>query len=1167
MQNPYIKTIIKVSNYTLSVIALNCLMAGMLFASGSATSQSLKEVNITMQANEVRLSEVFEMLEQQSHFVFSYALNEVPLNKKISLEFDNENLYDVLVQISKDANVNFKRVNNQIAVKKQSVSKQVEVIDEIMQGITITGKIISSEDNEGLPGVNVVVQGTSFGTVTDVNGNYSLEVPSTESVLVFSSVGYIKEEVVVGNRSVIDLNLMPDITALEEIVVVGYGTIMKSDLTGSVAKVNSEELEKGSAASFDRLLNGKIAGVNIVSTSGAPGAESQINIRGFNGLGSADPLIVVDGYPIESSGFDQSGNDINTQQKLNPLSFINPSDIESIEVLKDASSTAIYGSRGANGVIMITTKSGKKGTNNVSYNFRFGSSGLRPTPYEMLSSREYMEYENEAATANGDVPEYTEGAMDTILMEQGGNINWQDVIFQTAPQQTHSLSFSGADEMNKYNIMTSYHTQEGNVINSNFERFTFGINASRKLSKKIEVGTNTNYVVINSKAAAHSLANGQLGSNVALSAIVFNPLEKIPDEDVSADDVAQNNPYIVATRRTDKTEVRMFQSKLFTRVELLKGLKLNFDGGINTRTNIRNIYNPRGTFQGDVSNGEAIYTLGDNFNYLTDITLSFNRNLGGKHQINAVGGWSYQRSINSGRREVAQGFLSDNLADLNFAGAGTTTPIQAYKNEWELASLLGRINYTYDRRFIATLTARYDGSTRLGPGNKWDFFPSGALGWNIHNEDFMDGIEQISNLKIRASYGLTGSQSIGVNSLVNTFGPDYYVVNGTQENALSAIYRHNWDYGILANNTLGWEQTKQFDVGIDIGLLDDRVNLTFDYYSKETTNLLLNLNVPHSSGYASSAANAGTVENKGLEIEANARLLTGEFQWTLGGNMSFNRNKLVELGPVEQSFGRVYANAGNLGSGNPAHILLPGEAMGLFYGYETDGIFQNQEQIDAFAQEDGSNPYNGFVPGDLIIKNQMTVDTNDDGVPDAFDGNINPDDRVIIGDPYPDFIFGITNTFTYKNFSLYVLVSGSQGNDILNLNRYVTDWPSTGQSFNIKREAYVGAWRAEGDDDDFPRLMNSGVPSNNRFLDRFVEDGSFIKIKNITFSYDFNLESVKYAKNLNLFVGADNLFIFTNYSGWDPEVSSQGGNVMNQAIDWGTYPVPYTIYGGFNVTF
>ncbi len=1179
MNSRLLRQVIAMSKLTFSGLLILGILSNVLLASdlhAQRSAKSIEDIYVSLSTDENSNSEpgsslhaILKSIEKQSGFYFAFNGKLIDLKQRIEINNNNLSVGDALRAIAKETDYKFRRINGYIHIaKRESVNEKVVEEEVIAQGPTITGRIVSQEDNEGLPGVNVIVKGTTTGTVTDVNGRYSIEVPTSESMLVYSSVGYITEEVIVGSRTVIDLSLTPDITALDEIVVVGYGTVKKSDLTGSVSKVSSDELEKATNPSFDQMLQGRMAGVNVTQQSGAPGANSNIQIRGFNSLGGSQPLFVVDGYPIDVDQFNNPGGtewDGNVQA-MNPLAMLNPNDIESIEVLKDASSTAIYGSRGANGVIMITTKSGKRGTNNVNYNYRFEVAEVGNT-YDVLNTRDYMEYVNESLTNDGLDPKYEPAKLDS-LVQANPTTNWQDIIYRTAQTHNHALSFTGADDVNRYNLSLNYLDQEGVIINSDFQRFTIRLNASRHINKKLEIGTNSNYTYTQSTAAAHSFANGNPGGSVVIGSIFFRPLDRPFSSDQDPEDVVEGNPVVVANNRLDDSQIQNFYSSLYANLELAEGLVFRFNGGVNSLLSTRDQYQPRLTFFGNLNNGYASRSFVRRMNYLSEFTLRYDKSFNKIHRINAVGGYTWQEWFANSQLMTAGNFINDNLGYERMGAAGTVFIPQTTRTDWALASFLGRVNYSLMNRYLFTFTGRYDGSTRLGEGNKWDFFPSFALGWNLHNEAFMKPVEVISNLKIRASYGLSGNQSIAPNQLVQSFYPFQYPINGVGVTGLT-VQSDYWNGGALANPDLFWETTKQFDIGADVGLFDDRLTFAFDYFEKETTNLLLNLNVPISTGFGTYPTNAGTIQNKGWEFELGARLIQeGDFKWNFSGNISHVQNKLVELGPLQETFGRNYLTAGNISSNSPIHIARVGEPVGMFYGYEISGVFQNQEQVQNYTTNDGSQIMPSAMPGDFIYVDQLTEDTDGDGVADAGDGVINNFDRTIIGNPYPDFFFGITNSFSYKGFSLDATINGSIGNDIVNLNLYALDDPNSSSNWNISQEAYDNAWRGEGTSNYFQRARSAGgVISDGRITNRLVEDGSFVRLNNLMLSYDFNVKNLKAIKGARLFIGGRNLITITDYSGYDPEVSGMGSDALNSAVDWGTYPMPRTYYAGVNFQF
>ncbi len=1014
--------------------------------------------------------------------------------------------------------------------------------DQIQQQ-TVSGTVTDEQGNP-LEGVTVTGEGTFAVATTDREGNYKISIPSSRTKLLFTIVGFHSSAQVIGNRQRIDVVMQTLITNLEEVVAIGYGTVKRGDLTGAVGKATFKDQAEQFSVSIEQLLQGRVSGVQITPTSGAPDGGILFNIRGMNSLSSNQPLIVIDGYPIDS----ESGavtTDIGAdywstaQPPRNALSLLNPNDIESVEILKDASSTAIYGSRGANGVVMITTKRGRQGRDKISYNFRVDFSGL-PKTIDVLSGPEFIQYANEAAMNDG-----RDSIFNSIRIGELAGIdnNWQDLIFRNSKSSDHQISISGGDSRTKYSIMANYSSIDGVVNLSNFKKGGVRINLDREVSRHIDVGLNINTSYGKSISVQQSTNHADLGGSVVAGALRFSPLS-IPFDDGGELDLAlQNNPMATLMNTDNVNSTSSIITNFFLNYKIGKDLKFRFNGGLNQIDNTRNTYYGRGTYNGDTNGGQAYQGESKRFNYLTEYTLNYRKVVGG-HSLDILGGFTWQAWKSSSLGTGARSFTNDNLSyyALHYGGL-VSAPITNHL-DWALSSFLARLNYSFKSKYYLTVTSRYDGSSRLGANNKWAMFPSVAAAWNLSNEDFLKGNDFISQLKIRGSIGVSGNQSIAVGAT----------------KALLANTRAAVDYGKIGtgivlssfeNNALHWEITHQQNVGVDFKAVSGKYGLSIDVYKKQTEGLLMNLAIPADNGFTSYATNAGNIANSGIDISADAAISSGQLGWNVFANISFNRNKIVDLGSNATIMGTsVIGNALN----QPATIAKPGYPIGAFYGYRVNGIYQNQAQIDS-GPEDAILP----KPGDFRYA--------DVGGADGFpDGQITVDDRTIIGDPNPNFTFGIGSDLSWKKFALSFLFNGSIGNDIANLNRYYSDgllYPIAG---NIRREAWEGRWTGAGTSEYYPRARMTGSLLDNRFSSYLIEDGSFVRLKNLNVSYNHDFVNLPYISSLKVFLSATNLFILTRYKGFDPEVSAFGFNALLRNIDYGTIPQFRTFSLGLNVT-
>ncbi|SHE54302.1 TonB-linked outer membrane protein, SusC/RagA family [Mariniphaga anaerophila] len=1003
---------------------------------------------------------------------------------------------------------------------------------------SISGKVTDAS-SEPLPGVTIVIKGTTQGTVTGMDGTYSISNIPEGGTLQFSFVGMTTQEIQVGNETTINVTLVADAIGIEEVVAIGYGVVRKSDLTGSVAQVTFTDQNTKPITSADQLLQGKVSGVQVIQSSGAPGAGMGFQIRGGNSLGSNQPLIVLDGYPIDAnSGGNSLGGDysVNQQPQNNPLANINPNEIETIEILKDASSTAIYGSRGANGVVLITTKRGKKGRDQVEFNYRMDVAQMS-NKIDVLNTPDFINYANEGALNDGVDPIYDQAAIDTI---SSVNYNWQDEIYRTAITHDYQLRFSGGDDRSNYSIIGSYLDQQGTIKNSDFTRGGLRFNYDRKVFDNLNIKLNVFTSKSKSNISLNSGTEGLSSANLVTSALLALPFQKGYNDSGEIDQTTTENPLTLLELTKDLQENTLIIANTQIDLKLTNDLTLVSNIGVNNNDGIRQSYYPRGTFTGDNYKGYAYRNQSTVFNFLSENTLNFVKDFG-DHSINAVAGYSWQQWNRRSIGVSATDFSNDNLTYESFQSGNAPGTAYTQHREWALSSFLGRINYSYMNRYLLTATARYDGSTRLAEGNKWALFPSVAAAWKLHNESFMADAEIINTLKLRASYGTSGNQSIGVGSTKVLLGSDAYVVNG---GIVKGLIKNN-----MANTTLGWETTAQYNVGMDLGLWNERIQLEVNLYKKKTEDLLINLPIPTTTGFRRLPSNAGSVENKGLDIDLRAQIIESPFRWSAGGNISFNRNKMLSLGELGDDgiiFGPNFLNAGNL-LGQPIHVAIVGSPVGSFYGYRTDGIYQNAQEVAEGPQATSAKP------GDIRI-----VDQNDDD-------KINGDDRIIIGNPHPDFTFGLTNNFEYKNFNLSFLILGVVGNDIANLNRYRMD-PLTGAISNVRQEAYDNRWTGEGTSNYYPRASSYYNYFDQRFTDFIVEDGSYIRLKNVNLSYNIDVKA-NWIKSITVFASASNLLTISKYKGYDPEVSANYGTGLTPGVDNGTYPQSITVSTGLNIKF
>jgi TonB-linked SusC/RagA family outer membrane protein len=1017
--------------------------------------------------------------------------------------------------------------------------------------------IVKDALNEPLTGVNVIIRGTTTGSITNSDGAYSIEVPENNSVLEFSIIGFVKQQITVGSRRVIDVTMLEDSRALEEVVVVGYGTVKKSDLTGAVSSIKSEELQKLPMTSIDQGIQGRAAGVQVTNASGAPGASISIRVRGGNSLSSGnEPLFVIDGFPIAAGNMAdaQKGGMLNS----NTMASINPNEIESIEILKDASSAAIYGSRGANGVVLITTKRGKAGETKVSYDGYFGVQSIA-NKLEMMNGEEFATMANIAAENTGLAPIY--GGVDEKWREpsyyRNNSTDWQDLIFRDAIMHNHQISINGGSDKTQYAITGNYFDQDGIVINSDLKRASLRANIDTKLSSWITFQSSLTASRTFSNVA-YSEGDGATEGGVINGALAIPPTMYVYNDDGSFSTMNQTpygvttgNPYALAKLAKDYSTIDRVMANLSVKFHLdmlLKGLGLEIRGGTDYSNAFRDIYYPSTVYQGESDEGLAAKSWNRSSSYLNENLLTYNTKIK-DHSIDFVGGLTLQTFEYMGGNAVVAGFVNDLLEDNSLGSASTAKGIpSSWRNSPRQVSWLGRVNYNYDNRYLITLTGRADGSSKFGINNKWGFFPSAAFAWRVSEEAFTENADWLSNLKFRASYGLTGNQNFGNFASLATLEQYSYNLGGEKATGFAP--------NKIPNSNLKWETTSTLDIGLDFGTLNNKLSFTADYYYKNTDNLLWNVSIPLSSGFGSIFSNYGTMRNWGIELGLNYDLITSNspeaFSWNTNLMYSMNRNKIESLPGVTP--GRTGGLSGHLRV--DGSWLEEGYPVGIWKYYVYDGVFENQEMLDATIVN---------ANGETVAKHPKSINTDKLGSPKYKDlnqdGIIDREDWAVIGDPNPDFIFSWTNNFYYKNFDLSIFINGSYGNDIMYLGRGEHAMVSP---FASQRKDMLDYWT--------PANTNTNTPapriSPHAYLPLsswMIEDGSYIRLKNVVLGYRFPIK--KGIESLRLYVSAQNLLTITDYSGYDPEVSSKGSSNLQPGVDWNPYPVSRVFTMGINVAF
>lgn len=1064
------------------------------------------------------------------------------------------------------------------------------------QSKTVTG-VINDDQGLPLPGVTVQVKGTdNLGAVTNFDGEFSIIVPSLKKqVLIFSYVGFQTIEFDATETTTVNISMQIDTAELDEVVVIGYGTVLKKDVTGSVSSVKVDENIANQTTGIDQLLQGRAAGVQVSQNSSALGSGVSVRIRGTNSLrGNNEPLYVVDGIIIASSGEDvlaAGGVGNSGQEAQNGLTGINPRDIESIEVLKDASATAIYGSRGANGVVLITTKKGEKGNVKIK---AFHTASIRNIrkKYDMLDGVGYAEYQNEAWPVNnpnttsnpmveGRVPFFIDGdnnifAVGYTTTGAGNNnnptittgstvgdvpldsYNWQDIVYEQSLSQQFGVSASGGSDNGNYYISAGIGDLRGIVANSSVKTGDLRINLNQDLNKNLKLQARATAFFTETDFAESGDLIGSSNQSFVRSAIVFRPIVASESDDF-VEDLSTSNPFSWINDFSDISKEKRFIGSIALTYKLpIKGLSYQFKTGGNVRLKERRRFYGLTTFQGRNANGALQLSELDAKTFQVNNLLRYNRSFNRKHRINATLGVTYDVRDNHNSVYAVENFVSlDLTTEQPYLGSVITVPLTYLPSKQQVFSVLGRLNYSFKNRYVLTASFRRDGVSKFSRANRYSFFPSFALAWNASNENFLSNSNFINNLKFRAGWGQIGNHGIRPFGTIANYGISSGVQYGTPDNGLSIpILLNN-----IANPNLKWETTEQLNFGLDFTFLNQRISGTVDVYDKTTKDLLQNLPIPSSTGYENILINKGDISNKGIELGLNLDLVSNDdVELSVGGNISFNRTKLESLGvPASEFYINGLATERSFFFGNQVsrgqifqsspNVFVQGEETSLFYGFETSGIYQNEDEISSYLYENSG----GTLPGDVRI-----VDQNGDGLIDA-------NDRTFIGNPNPDFIYGINLNFRYKRFNVSMLFNGVQGNDIANGN-LLTIGNASGQFQNISQSAYYNAWRGEGTTNTHPRIGYDTI-GDIAITDRIIEDGSFLRLNNLTVGYDFPTNNTDLFQRFNVFVTAQNLFTWTKYSGYNPEISSFSYDGLRNGVDWNGAPDAKTISLGLNINF
>ncbi len=1023
---------------------------------------------------------------------------------------------------------------------------------------TITGKVVDAGVLIPLQGVTINVVGSGQAASTNNSGEYSLEA-KTGDLLRFNFLGYDPVEILVGKESVYDVKLIGSAESLDSVVVVGYGTQRKRDITGSVTSLSPQDLQPGPAASFDQMMQGKVAGAQITQTTGAPGGNVNIVIRGINSItGGNQPLYVIDGYAIGAGG---SGSDVsnfngnsyssegmanNTASKINPLSSINPSDIASIEILKDASATAIYGSRGANGVIIITTKKGKRGSPTVHIEAAGGFQNVA-NKLEMMNAQEFAEFH---AEGRDNAWVYAGGnASDPNEARDGGmrvrpefrhpeslttNIDWQDQIFRTAPLQNYQLSTTGGGESVDYMVSLGYYNQQGIIKKSDFNKYNMRSNIDIKLSNRLSLGVSLAGSYTHGNFAR---AEGHLGTRGLIAAALANsPAMSIYQADGSYSSelldplgVPVENPYLILDEFSDRRNSANVFTNNYLQYDILDGLSIKTSIGVNYITGLTRLWKSSqiGEWGAKTSPATAGAHNSALLNWLNENTINYTTDFGEDHKVDAVVGFTAQRESLNMLQAGAMDFPTDLIP---YLAGGNVNAGTDYTTEWAMLSWLARVNYSFKGKWLLTGTVRRDGSSRFGINNRWGTFPSASIGYRLSDEEFMERLSFIDDLKLRASYGASGNNLIGNYAHIGLLGIVPYVGNGQPLLGVSPE--------TLGNQNLTWERSLQTNIGLDLALFNNRIVLTLDAYRNMKKDLLLNTLLPAATGFSSVTQNIGELENKGLEIALNTQNITNEsFQWNTNFNISFNRNKVLAL---NTSSARILSSA--------YQATEVGQPISSFYLLEATGVFKNWDEVRASPLQ-----HPNTQPGDLKFN-----DANGDK-------RITDDDKTFVGTPWPKYTFGFNNQFTYKNLSLGVSLTGSYGQKM-----YFQGAEIIMNSAGVQNQLALvnDRWRSEENPGNgfVPRAIRNDYARGIGINSRYLFEASFVRIRNVNLAYKLP-SNIFHSRlpALDVFADVSNVYTFTDYPGYDPEGSSTGDNIVASGIDYFSYPLPRTFTLGIRM--
>ncbi|MDR0940328.1 MAG: TonB-dependent receptor [Mediterranea sp.] len=1045
---------------------------------------------ITLRLRDKTIGEALETINKRYNYTFVLRTPDIDTKQKVSINVRRQKIGDVLDALFSGQDVVFDIANKTVRVSK-NVRRQDETPDRTPVARKVTG-LVTDGSGEPMVGVSVLVRGSNQGAITDMEGRYEITVDGPGQTLRFSFLGYRPQERKVEENRTLNVTLQEDVQSIDEVVVVGYSVQKKKDITGAISTVLARDIENIPVNDFGSALAGRSAGVQVITPSGKPNEGFSIRVRGATSINAGnEPLYVVDGVPTTDT------------------KSINPSEIESVTILKDASSAAIYGNAGANGVVLITTKKGRKGEAQIELNAYYGFSA-RAKRIEVLDSDEYLDLLSDLGYP----------AMDQSVYN--AHIDWQDEMFRNAAMQNYQLSISGGTDKSLYYISAGFIKQEGIVKPSSFERVNFKINMEQELKKWIKVGTNLSYSKINDVDVSDGNSETVILQAITTPSVVgrYNADGTFPTLPFLS---SLENPLSAVESYTRDYVYHKLLGNLYAEISFSPNLKLKTSMGVEVgASRYKEFLDPFSSAWGRNQQGQASYNTALNYKWINEEILTYTKTFG-DHDFSALAGFVASRYVGESANNSIRGFSDNKIQTMN-AGTVLDKPSEAYGASSNV-SVLARATYDYRDKYLATVNIRADGSSKFSANSRWGYFPSFSLGWRITGEEFMKPLEWLSDLKLRVGWGQVGNDQVGDYSAYGIYG-----IGANYD--LDGVIRPGYYQSQIGNDKLRWERTSQTNLGLDFSFLNGRVSVTADAYYKKTTDLLLMVRLPQSSGFDSGMQNVGSVMNKGLELQLNTHNLTGELKWTTDFNISTNKNEVTDMAGSPAIF------TGGLDkkiSGNVS-IIQKGQPLGSFYGFKAVGV----NPADGRMMYEKAN-------GMLVYEESLSAD----------------EDRRILGCAQPNFLYGINNTLSYRDFALSFFFQGSYGNDIYNATRMFTEgmFDSRNQSDRV-----LMRWRSPGDYTTVPRAEKDKYPV---ISSRFIEDGSYFKLKNVKLSYTLPRRLTRKAlmNRVTVYVAGDNLVTFTNYRGYDPEVNIGGGSASAMGIDQGVFPHARTYIVGTTIVF